>query len=119
MDLNKFTPKLLGHIGVDAGIVWIGDPCYILHKENNPKMISDKNPKSIGKNWNEFCEKFFESEHDSFKSFTYDSGSEGLGICTSTYYGDGQYPVIGFFKSNETRPLFIIVDFNDEFSGLI
>jgi hypothetical protein len=39
---------LVGHIGVDAGLCWVGDPCYILH--------SDKLPETIGKNWSEFCD---------------------------------------------------------------
>ena len=47
--LEKLTPKVIGTIGVDAGIVWIGDPCYIMHKE-------EETPSTIGKNWGEFCD---------------------------------------------------------------
>jgi hypothetical protein len=40
--------KQIGEIGVDAGLCWIGDPCYILHKEHPPK--------AIGTSWDEFCD---------------------------------------------------------------
>lgn len=39
----------VGTIGVDAGLCWIGDPCYVLH--------ADEPPKDIGKNWHEFCDR--------------------------------------------------------------
>ena len=42
------TVKKIGKIGVDAGLCWVGDPCYILHPETPPK--------TIGKDWDEFCE---------------------------------------------------------------
>ncbi len=31
--MNKTKWEKIGQIGVDAGLCWIGDPCYILHKE--------------------------------------------------------------------------------------
>lgn len=74
-------PELIGHIGVDAGLCWIGDPCYILHAE--------KRPESIGKDWDEFCQRMGDLQ----SSFNYDLGHEGLGVCVSTGYGDGTYPV--------------------------
>lgn len=45
MKLNIHTEgwKLTGHFAVDAGIVWIGDPCYILHSKDQYR--------SIGKTW--------------------------------------------------------------------
>ena len=81
----KNNRKLIGHIGVDSGTVWVGDPCYILH---------DKNPKSIGKNWSELCDKTFKNNECQLPiSFNYDMGHKGLGIMSQTKYGDGTYPV--------------------------
>lgn len=75
---------MAGHIGVDAGLCWIGDPCYILHKEKGL-------PEVLGKNWIEFCRVLnFDS---GYQSFDYSKGNEGLGVVVSTGYGDGFYPV--------------------------
>ena len=108
--MEKFkglVPKVIGHVGVDAGIVWIGDPCYVFHKDD------DEKPKSIGRNWGEFCMKLGESDYNA-RSFEYDLGHEGLGVCTPTYSGDGYYPVVGFFAADDPkfrRPLAVMVDF--------
>jgi hypothetical protein len=78
--MNK---KLIGYISVDAGLCWIGDPCYILHQE--------KLPKSLGKDWGEFCDKLAGKERS--WEFDHDSGIDGLGVCVSSGHGDGYYPV--------------------------
>jgi hypothetical protein len=78
--------KLVGHFGVDAGLCWIGDPCYILHKED------DELPESVGKDWGEFCGTLGDN-YPTMKSYGYQLGHEGLGICVSTGMGDGTYPV--------------------------
>lgn len=88
--------KLIGHIAVDAGLCWIGDPCYILHK--------DENYKSIGKDWGEFCRLLGEN-YPTAMSFNFDKGHEGLGICVSTGYGDGVYPVYAEIKGNRIKSI--------------
>jgi hypothetical protein len=80
------TVKQIGEIGVDAGLCWIGDPCYILHAEPTPK--------SIGKNWGEFCNIM---QNAPAKQFDYDLGHAGLGVAVATGYGDGVYPVYAEF----------------------
>jgi hypothetical protein len=40
--------------------------------------------------------------------------NEGV-VLTPTKYGDGSYPVIGFYEAGDDRPSFIIVDFDDIF----
>jgi len=76
----------IGTIGIDARLCWIGDPCYILHKEG------DQKPKEIGKDWDDFCDKLGE-DYPTKKQFNFDLGHPGLGIVISTGYGDGEYPV--------------------------
>ena len=89
--LNRSDWKLVGHFGVDAGLCWIGDPCYILHKQ--PGEL----PESVGKDWGEFCDKLDHSG-PTLQSFNYALGHEGLGVCVSTGYGDGSYPVYAFIS---------------------
>ena len=78
--------KRIGEIGVDAGLCWIGDPCYILH--------ADPKPKAIGNNWGEFCNIVNAA---AVKQFNYDIGHPGLGVAVSTGHGDGVYPVFAEF----------------------
>jgi len=79
---NEMETKLIGHIGVDAGLCWIGDPCYVLPDD------ATENP---GTDWMDFCAKIGSEPHT---SFNYQLGHEGVGVCVSTGYGDGTYPVV-------------------------
>jgi hypothetical protein len=97
--------KLVGNFAVDAGIVWIGDPCYIIHP--------DEPPKSIGKNWTEFCNKLGD-DYPTKKTFGFDKGHEGLGVCLSTGWGDGFYPVYARILNGRIMQIFINFDETDE-----
>ena len=110
-NLKKLIPKLIGKVGVDAGMIWIGDPCYIIH--NKTERLK------LGKEWQDFCNIFYDNVKKtgkSYKSFDYEHGIEGLGICTSTGHGDGSYNVIGFFKTEESKsPSCVMIDFDGVF----
>ena len=80
----KEETKLVGNIGIDAGLCWIGDPCYVL-----PDGASERENVS---NWDEFCGNLGE-DNPTMMSFDFSLGHEGLGVCVSTGYGDGVYPV--------------------------
>lgn len=82
----------IGEVGVDAGLIWIGDPCYILHQPKGK-------PESIGKNWEEFCNKLT----DDVTQFNYDLGHTGLGVCVSSGYGDGEYDVEANFEDGRVK----------------
>jgi len=78
----------IGVIGVDAGLCWVGDPCYILHKEG------DKRPKAIGESWLDFCDGLdANNQFPIAKQFNYDLGHAGLGFCVTSGLGDGLYDV--------------------------
>jgi hypothetical protein len=94
--------KLVGHFGVDAGLVWIGDPCYVLHKEASK-------PDTIGKNWGEFCDIIGNKDITVF-GFT-NRSKEGLGICLATGWGDGDYPV--YARIEDGRVMQIYIDFDE------
>jgi hypothetical protein len=98
--------KLIGEIGVDAGLCWIGDPCYILH--------ADPKPIAIGKDWDQFCAILHDdNQYPTCKQFAYDMGHAGLGVVVSTGYGDGVYPVYAEFN-NEGRVAKVCVEFIDD-----
>ena len=130
---RKSAPKWeqVGVIGVDAGICWIGDPCYVFHH--------DPPPEELGKTWHEFCDRITSEryigpcpdcrafndimddktltvvqqleaievaqkcktcsgthrqvEYINHWQLNYDAGHPGLGVCVSTGWGDGMYPV--------------------------
>jgi hypothetical protein len=93
MKRNQLIRKHIGEIGIDAGLCWIGDPCYILHT-NQP-------PKAIGKDWEQFCDILHaDGQYPTCKQFAYDLGHPGLGVVVSTGYGDGLYPVFAEFNDD-------------------
>lgn len=72
----------VGVVGVDAGVLWLGDPCYVLHV--------DPPPTAIGGSWAEFCARLGDRRA---VQFDYDRGHPGLGVVVSAGYGDGLYGV--------------------------
>ena len=100
----KNNRKLIGEIGVDAGMCWIGDPCYI---------FGGNRPKEIGEDWQEFCEILDDKgmyTGGKTAQFNYDLGHAGLGVVTSTGWGDGCYPVYATFNK-EGRVAKIEIEF--------
>jgi hypothetical protein len=87
----------VGTIVVDAGVCWIGDPCYVLH-DSEPNL-------AIGKNWQEFCELIGDANTKQF--------GNGVGVCVSTGYGDGEYPVY-VSRNSEGRITEVLVVFIDD-----
>src|SRR5690606_15746733 len=43
----------VGSVDVDAGCIWVGDPCYVL------KDADEARPKDLGDNWHDICKRFF------------------------------------------------------------
>lgn len=84
----------VGEIGVDAGLCWVGDPCYIMTPEAS---------ESPAETWHEFCDKLWEkaekSGHEGVVQWQYRLGHDGLGVSVQTGYGDGTYPV--YVRYNE------------------
>lgn len=87
----------IGEIGVDAGLVWIGDPCYILHK-------GEDFPPELGKSWDEFCDIVLGKEPSSGPTVV---DFDGLGVVASTGYGDGTYPVFAEFEDGRVKKITI------------
>jgi len=79
----RTTTQIIGHIGVDAGLCWIGDPCYVLP--------DDASERSEVNDWDIFCAGM---RGQLSQQFYYAMGHEGLGVCVTTGFGDGMYPVV-------------------------
>ena len=93
------TTKLIGHCGVDSGQILLIDPCYVYK----------------GDDYDECCKVTLSEDK---------AGETTLGVVTSTYSGDGNYPVyattdehggimsveIVFKKSDPTDQVQILID---------
>jgi len=66
-----------GIVSVDSGMLWLGDPSYVLHRSP---------PKEVGKDWDDFC-KINEKSRCNPKQFR-----KGLGV-NLLLGADGVYPV--------------------------
>lgn len=96
--------KLVGTFGVDAGLCWIGDPCYVMGT-GAPDWARD---------WDRFCAELGKREEaqgdtgitlfgfassakredfETDEDYTASLKTHGCGIACSTGYGDGTYPV--------------------------
>lgn len=71
----------IGDVGVDAGVVWIGDPCYVITED----------AQHAPKTWLEFCDKG--RELGLFEKGFAEICGPGMGLEIATLYGDGIYPV--------------------------
>ena len=119
--------ECIGKIGVDAGLCWIGDPCYFIQNDFFEEDTNKDDRSTVFKSWRKFLDKLNELSGDRNKaptiaSFPYKLGHEGLGVCISTGYGDGTYPV--FVRKNqegriaEVKVVFTTEDnFEDEIDG--
>ena len=88
----------IGEVWVDAGVIWIGDPCYVITED----------AKYPPKTWSEFCN--MSSEAGLFSRGYAETLGTGLGIELLTAYGDGTYPV--FVQKNEDgRTSKVMIDF--------
>lgn len=79
--------ELAGYIGVDAGLCWIGDPCYLIKGDES----GDEEP--LIKNWGEFCNHLHANEKGGVLQWNYPLGHPGLGVSIGQFGGDGTYPV--------------------------
>ena len=89
--------KLIGKIGVDAGMCWVGDPSYILPDDASERPgLWKKLIALISKK--------------SFASIGYKSGVEGInsGVCVSSGYGDGVYSVYADIQNDIVHSIKVV-----------
>lgn len=98
----------IGTVGVDAGLCYLGDPCYVIDNH-------------LGKMpWGEFLNKMYASDPvngENGRHWTVRSpmpnpayGDFPAGVVVSTGYGDGEYPVYAEIN-DEGRVMSVTVRF--------
>lgn len=81
------TSKLVGYASVDAGIIWIGDPCYVMGADASHGV----------KDWNEYCEKSFagpDAVNPDCRNNVCEPLGKDIGFEIGGFGGDGSWPVI-------------------------
>lgn len=88
------TPVLVGHVGVDSGSMYIGDPCYVIGAPLG------------GMDWEAFCTTY--QLPSAMPQPVEDlGGGRSLGIVSPTGYGDGVYPVYAVIVDGRVMSLTI------------
>jgi hypothetical protein len=96
--------KLIGHVAVDSGTIMVVDPCYVL----------SHNGSTIKETYNDMLDAFYpEGQNDEDAPSFVEPWSEGGGICVSTLFGDGLYPVYAEYKHGGKHPSGIFIDFQN------
>lgn len=93
--------QCVGAIHVDAGLMYLGDPCYVLGDDASSKVES----------WDAFCEDPVLKKMDE-GGLGAAIWQNGTGAICSTGYGDGTYEV--FIKKYDNRVAEMKIVFIDE-----
>ena len=103
--------ELIGTIGVDAGMCYLGDPCYIAH---TPLGHTGDDPDDT--HWREFLHGISDPDTDYMSSHANVMGAlpSGFpiraGVCVHTGWGDGEYPVY-VTRNKEGRIASVTIEF--------
>lgn len=95
--MSKTRVEHVGNVFVDAGLIWVGDPCYVMGDDASSRVTD----------WMDFCGKLPERNVNA-------PLGDGTGLAISSGFGDGSYPVYVEFSDEGSwgeRVSKIIVDF--------
>lgn len=101
------SKKLIGHACVDSGQLVIIDPCY-LSEWKDGDFIGHLDPDSEVANSYDECCRVTCSDAQAGEVM------KGLGVVTSTGWGDGEYPVYATFYGNRIAKIEIDFDIEPE-----
>lgn len=77
MKIKEKSWEKVGQVGVDAGLIWIGDPCYVVSKDAS----------NVWSTWNKFCKDLFSKQKNGVADFG------NTGVAVQSGIGDGSYDV--------------------------
>jgi hypothetical protein len=97
--------QFLPEVSVDSGMIWIGDPCYIMADDARFRVSS----------WDKFCDaihkiKQFASNGFSMHPELAEPLGEGIGVAIDTG-GDGGYTVKPIYNEHTGKVVSITIDF--------
>lgn len=100
---NNGERVLAGYVDVDAGLVFVGDPCYTMGDDASSRVTK----------WGDFCDALFyengkRSDYEQ-KGFANPLG-QGVGVAVQSGYGDGTYPVYVTY-GDEGRVASVTIEF--------
>ena len=87
---------LIGHCGVDSGQIMLIDPCYVF------KDHFDGGDTPTGGPYDEACRVTLAEGAGQIQN--------GLAVVTSTYIGDGNYPVYADMEGKRVKSVTIVFD---------
>lgn len=90
----------VGEVGVDAGLLMVGDPCYFIGKDAS---ISER-----CESWNQACDDLFCAPGSNNRDKPFDV--YGLGVAIATTHGDGTYNVYLETSKSGRRRLIVNLD---------
>lgn len=99
--MNKHTIEH-STIYVDAGMIWIGDPCYVMGGTTSTHGVKDMSA---------FCRKLEDARTAADEGdAAHEPLGRGIGLAISSGYGDGEYPV-EIVKNHEGRVARVTITF--------
>lgn len=81
---------LIGRVDVDAGLIWLGDPCYVMGDDASSRVTK----------WSDFCDKLYDNPSHESAGYSQPLDHKGAGIAVQTFMGDGTYPVYAEYAVN-------------------
>ena len=103
MTKKKIVRRQIGVVGVDSGQLLICDPCYINSEWNQGKQeaikyetnLLKKKEKKHSFSYGGCCNASWGNHQLHYKA-----GHAGVGVAFPSGYGDGLYPVFGYFNAD-------------------
>lgn len=106
----KTKRQQIGTVGIDAGLLMLGDPCYVIDKELGKKP------------WGQFLDDMYATSPEGGNAYHWTVrapmpnpayGDFPSGVVVTTGYGDGEYPVFAEF-AEDGRVVSVTVQFIDK-----
>jgi len=104
--------KRIGDCGVDAGLLFIGDPCYLSRKDwLGDKATEEEKEGNPFRNWSSFCDKLF--KHEDANKTSLSPVREMVikqGTVFGTIHGDGSYGVYYYETFDGVKGVTVVLD---------